>query len=87
MGWHIIKRLLQAVSVLLVTLSRIEYQESNPSSQPVNLCNPSTQLRTASVAKKSVKSVFKFHSTSNRFYGIMCIKLGYSVERIAYSKS
>jgi hypothetical protein len=65
MGWHIIKRLLQAVPILLVTLSRIEYQESNPASHPVNLCNPSTQLKacpelaeeTASVTKKYVKSV------------------------------
>jgi hypothetical protein len=30
MGWHIIKRLLQAVPILLGMLSRIEYQESNP---------------------------------------------------------
>jgi hypothetical protein len=29
MGWHIIKRLLQAVPVLLVTLSSIEYPESS----------------------------------------------------------
>ena len=41
MGWHIIKRLLQAVPVLLVTLSRIEYQESNPASHFVNPCNSS----------------------------------------------
>ena len=29
MGWHIIKRLLQAVPVLLVTLSRIEFKRQN----------------------------------------------------------
>jgi hypothetical protein len=34
MGWHIIKRLLQAVPVLLVTLSSIEYPTSS-----IRLCS------------------------------------------------
>jgi hypothetical protein len=68
MGWHIIKHLLQAVPVLLETLSRIDYHESNPVSHLVNVCNPSAQLKTcpelaegtASVTDKSVKSVVNF---------------------------